>query len=162
MACKGDRHPVDSPFEGGSRAMTSKSVPTRHSTAPQEGALRILVLDEHLPSLTVAMHFLTSRGYKGCVAQRADEAIACVESFRPHFVFYEWNLRAGGGIGLARELRAVAAPSKLIIAALSAQDEPAGFSDREGIDAYFSKPFGASDLAAFVRLHCPVVDGENK
>lgn len=140
--------------------MTSKFVPQAHSTVPQERALRILVLDEHVPSLTVAMYFLTSRGYKGCVAERAAEAIACVESFRPQFVFYEWNLRSGGGIGLARGLRAVAAPNKLFIAALSALDEPAGFSDREDIDAYFSKPFDASNLAEFVRLHCPVTNGE--
>lgn len=106
--------------------------------------MKILIVDQHAPSIAVLSHALASRGYAFETASSVGEAIARIVSFSPDVVVYEWNLREGGH-GVAKRFRA-ASLSALTVIALSALNEPDGFREAEHVDAYLKKPFDAAQL----------------
>jgi len=114
-------------------------------------SLRILVVDDHGPSIAVLCHALTSRGHTCEGVRTATDALRCVDRFQPQVVLYEWNLRDGGGLGLASRLRA-ASRSVAIVIVLSALNEPDEFCATEHVDAYLTKPFDVSQLESVLQL----------
>jgi CheY-like chemotaxis protein len=116
--------------------------------------LRVLIVDEHGPSIAVLFHALTSRGFTCERACSAELALARVASFQPDVVIYEWNLSAGGR-GLPQRLRA-ASTRALAVIALSTLDEPAGFREMEQVDAYLMKPLDVAQLDSLMRGLRPV------
>ncbi|HEX4355478.1 MAG TPA: response regulator [Polyangiales bacterium] len=110
--------------------------------------LRLLIVDDYDPSTFAMTIALRRRGY---VCQRATspaEALDATREFRPDIALVEWALGRGTGVGLARKLRALAETSGhvLVVVAVSTQDEPPDFSEREDVDGYFVKPV---EMAAF-------------
>lgn len=103
---------------------------------------RILLVDEHVPSLRSMSYALSLCGHVCDWAESAGAAMVAIDGFAPECVVLEWNLKSGSGFGLARALRerSTALGRPLIIFAVSAVDEPNGFATREGIDQYFVKP----------------------
>lgn len=120
----------------------------RRVEGPLGGARRILLFDPHPQSRTTTSLVLSKRGYVCEPVDSTASAIAAMDAFRPDVVIYEWDLRGGSALGFAKELRARAEGygCSLIVIAVSAADEPAGFSQREDIDAYFTKPVYVGEL----------------
>jgi len=113
---------------------------------------RVLLVDDHRPSLMVLRHAVTTRGNKVEMAESADNAITAIPTFRPDLVLYEWNLRGGVGLGLARQLRVAAGRSRMIIVSVSTMDEPDDFREREDVDGYLVKPFDGAALDRVLAL----------
>lgn len=109
---------------------------------------RVLVLEDSDLAARALIHVLEHRGYSCQGVATTGEALACLPTFDPHVVLYEWSLFAESGIGLARRMRAV--KPTLFIVALSAADEPTGFCREEGIDGYLTKPFSFLALEALL------------
>ena len=117
-------------------------------------SLKILVVDDHGPSIAVLCHALTSRGHACEAVSSATDALDCVGRFQPQVVFYEWNLRDGRGLGLAARLRA-ASQSVAFVIALSTLNEPDEFRNSEHVDAYLTKPFDVGQVESVLgRLGC--------
>jgi CheY-like chemotaxis protein len=108
------------------------------------------VLDEHEGSRAVMLFLLQRLGCSYLAVDTVEAAFEAIATFAPHAVVYEWNLRRGTGRGLARRLRELAGDRPLAIVAVSSLDEPNDFCDDEQVDAYFTKPFLATDLASVV------------
>ena len=126
----------------------------QHWEHPVEGqvgsARRILLFDPHAQSRTTASWVLTKRGYLCEHADSTASAIAAIDAFRPDVVIYEWDVRGDDALGLAKQMRARAQQygRELVVIAVSAVDEPAGFCQREDIDAYFTKPVFFGDIVS--------------
>lgn len=118
----------------------------------KSAGLRILLIDDHPGSLLVLRHVLRSHGHACEGVQGAEPALLMVPVFQPQVIIYEWHLRNGRGIGLARRLRArcAAAQHQVAIVALSTLEEPDGFVEREGVDLYVNKPFCPEELDALL------------
>lgn len=114
-----------------------------------QSSLKILIVDEHAPSIAVLSHALASRGHACEAVATVENALACAASLALDVVIYEWNLR-GGAHGFVRRLRATSV-TRVRVIALSAQDEPAGFRDDEDVDAYLVKPFDIEQLESVLR-----------
>lgn len=116
--------------------------------AESRAGRRILVVDQHVASRTTTSIVLTSRGHLCQHVDSAASAIAAVDAFRPDVVIYEWNLRGDDAAGLAQQLKAQARNygSELVVIAVSTVEEPDGFSQRERVDAYFTKPIRIGEL----------------
>jgi CheY-like chemotaxis protein len=114
--------------------------------------LRILLIDDHPGSLIVLRHALRCHGHACEAVQSVEKALALIPLFHPQVILYEWYLRGGCGVGLARRLRAQCtaheAPSAIV--ALSTLNEPEGFVEREGVDGYVSKPLCPDQLDALL------------
>lgn len=108
-------------------------------------SLKILVVDDHAPSIAVLCHALTSRGHACEAVSTATDALNCVDRFQPQVVFYEWNLRGGQVCGLAARLRA-ASRSVAFVIVLSTLNEPDEFCENELVDAYLTKPFDVGQV----------------
>lgn len=115
----------------------------------QSRQLKILILDEHAPSIAVLAIALTSRGYACEAASTAAEAIAYAAQFHPDVVIYEWDLHNDTGRGLARRLRDASGTVMKVIA-LSARDEPVDFRQSERVDGYVTKPVDLRSLEALL------------
>lgn len=109
---------------------------------------RILVVDQHAASRTTTSIVLTSRGHLCQHVDSTASAIAAVDEFRPDVVIYEWNLRGDDAVGLPQQLKTQAKNygSDLLVIAVSTAEEPDGFSQRERVDAYFTKPVRMGEL----------------
>ena len=105
---------------------------------------RILVLEDNELAAKVLLHVLEIRGYQCLGVVSAEDAVACIPSFVPDVVVYEWALLGRTGLGLAHRMRAL--KPDLYIITLSAQDEPDGFSHVEQVDGYLTKPFSIAAL----------------
>lgn len=112
--------------------------------------LRILVLDEHAPSMSVLRHALRSRGYTCKGATTIAEALELAVALQPDVVLYEWHLRDDAGRGLANRLRAASNHSVRLMVAVSTLDEPEGFCASECVDAYLTKPFHIEQVEALL------------
>lgn len=119
------------------------------SSPPVQTLFKILIVDEHPPSLAVLAYALASRGYACEAACTAGEALARVAAWQPNVVVYEWDLREGDGRGLARRFRA-ASPSVTMVISVSAHNEPEDFRDSEQVDGYLIKPFDVEQLERLI------------
>ena len=117
---------------------------------------RILVVDDHLGSRVAVSLAFRQLGYECEHVGIPADALVAIESFRPEAVLFEWSLRDGSGLGLARRFRLLSLqlgrPLRVIV--LSTQAEPGGFRDREEVDDYVVKPARAAELACRIRSLC--------
>lgn len=109
---------------------------------------RILLLDEHRPSLAVLKLVLTGRGHVCECVETAEEALKAMASFAPDIVLYEWHLSRATGRGFARAARSIAARQhrRIVIVAISTQEEPEHFRATEDVDDYLTKPYQGDSL----------------
>ncbi|MEO8553919.1 MAG: hypothetical protein ABI678_28290, partial [Kofleriaceae bacterium] len=108
---------------------------------------RILVLEDEREARAALVAALAVHGHSCFVARDADELVASMALVQPDVVLYEWATRLESRLGLARRIRAAAAPRPLLVAILSHEPEPASFRDDEGVDAYFTQPVRLQALA---------------
>jgi DNA-binding response OmpR family regulator len=113
-------------------------------------ALRILVVedDENLRRLVAA--YLEREGYQISEAADGSEAIALVDTHKPHLVILDLMLPKVGGLDVARAIRAKLATPILMLTARSSEiDMLQGFE--AGADDYLVKPFSPKVLVARVQ-----------
>lgn len=115
---------------------------------------RVLVVDDHPLSRSALLLSMQLRGYVCHGVASPDEALAAIEEFRPDVVLLEWTFRdpRHHGLGLARKLRArsLELGQQLSVIIVSSADQPTDFREREGVEAYFTKPVASHVLAAAV------------
>ena len=108
---------------------------------------RILVLVDEREARAAIVSALAVHGHSCFVARDAGELVASLALVQPDVVLYEWATRLESRLGLARRVRVAAAPRALLVAIVSHEPEPAGFREREGVDAYFTQPVRLQELA---------------
>lgn len=121
---------------------------------PNVPSLRVVLFDEHSGSRSITSYLFRTAGHRCFPVAGIDELVSAVETHKPDVVMYEWNTRSSDGIGLARRLRN-ASERELRVMVVSTLDEPPGFCDREGIDAYATKPVVARELHNALRAWFP-------
>lgn len=109
---------------------------------------RILLLDQHRPSLAVLKLALVGRGHVCEAVETAEDALRSVVSFEPEIVLYEWHLSYATGRGFARAARSIATRDRrrIAIVAISTQEEPEHFRATEDVDDYLTKPYQGENL----------------
>lgn len=111
---------------------------------------KLLLLDPHQQSLRVLYHVLTKRGHYCEMVQTEDDALAQCRTFGPNVFIYEWSGRVPL-LGLPARVREAVGPSRrVVVIALSTQDEPDGFRVEQGVNAYVTKPFATDALIAMI------------
>jgi DNA-binding response OmpR family regulator len=123
---------------------------------------RVLVVDEDALSRKAMLLSFRIRGYVCNSAASPDEALAALDDFRPHIVLLEWAFRdpRHQGLGLARKLRhrSLELRRHVSIVVVSCADQPTDFRQREGVDAYFTKPVAPHVLeAAVAEIRCNIL-----
>jgi two-component system, OmpR family, KDP operon response regulator KdpE len=116
----------------------------------EPGPLVLLVEDE--PQMRRFLRaLLDSHGYRAVEAETARDAIAQATAHAPELVLLDLGLPDGDGIDVTRRLREWSRAPIIVISARGREDDKIAALDA-GADDYLTKPFGAGELLARLRV----------
>jgi two-component system OmpR family response regulator len=121
------------------------------SGAPQEGAVRVLVVDDEPYITDLVATALRYEGFDPSVAGNGRDALALVESFRPELIVLDVMLPDLDGFEVQRKLtdRGRRIPVLFLTARDATEDKVRGLT--VGGDDYVTKPFSLEELVARIR-----------
>jgi DNA-binding response OmpR family regulator len=123
------------------------------AAAPPADEVRVVVVDDHLDAADMMAAALELEGYQAQVATSGEQALALIETFRPHVVLLDVNMPGMDGRELTRRLRAQYVDEMVLIAVSGSDPHDERVSETfDAVDHYFRKPI---DLAALRRLLRP-------
>ena len=114
-------------------------------------AARVLVVDDEPSILATMAPLLRSRGYEVSTAMSAKAALESVERLDPDLVVLDLGLPDMDGVEVCRLLRDGRSTPIIVLSARGAESDKVAALDA-GADDYVTKPFGAEELLARVRV----------
>ncbi|MBP6703899.1 MAG: response regulator [Vicinamibacteria bacterium] len=129
--------------------------------APGQVAPRILVVDDTEENRLLLKQLLSSVGFEVREAANGQEAVECVETWRPALIFMDVRMPVMDGLTATRRIRAFEAHSGAPRAAILALTAGAFEHEREemlreGADDFVAKPFRVAAIFERIGLHIPV------
>ncbi len=121
-------------------------------STPITKPLRVLVADDHEPTLTLYTDLLRVQGYQVSTARTGDQVLAQVREIRPDVVVLDIQMPGINGLTVIHHIRGDQETANLAIIALTALAMP---GDRErclaaGANAYLAKPVSLHALLATI------------
>jgi two-component system KDP operon response regulator KdpE len=113
--------------------------------------VQILLVDDELSIQRAMAPLLRSRGYAVTVAGAGRAALEAFERDRPDLVILDLGLPDMDGSEVCRQIRDRADTPILVLSARGAEKDKVAALD-QGADDYVTKPFGAEELMARVRV----------
>ena len=121
---------------------------------PQEIASnkRVVVVDDSPTALRAAASTLQEAGFNVQTASDGEEAIAIVTESQPDVVVLDIVLPKKNGFQVCRELRTNGTTENVKIILLSSKNQETDrfWGQRQGADAYLTKPVQAAELVSIV------------
>jgi two-component system KDP operon response regulator KdpE len=111
----------------------------------------ILVVEDELQMRRFLRASLTSHGFAVVEAATASEAVALATSHNPEVILLDLGLPDDDGIALTRRFREWSHAPIIVISARGRETDKVEALDA-GADDYLTKPFGASELLARIRV----------
>jgi len=112
---------------------------------------RVLVVDDEPAILATMAPLLRSRGYEVSTAMSGKAALESVERLDPDLVVLDLGLPDLDGVEVCRLLRDGRSTPIIVLSARGAESDKVAALDA-GADDYVTKPFGAEELLARVRV----------
>jgi len=112
---------------------------------------RVLVVEDEAPLRRFLAPTLEASGYQVIAARTASEGIAMARSHNPDLMLLDLGLPDADGLTVLREFRAWSLRPVIIISARNQEREKVRALD-QGADDYLTKPFGAAELLARLRV----------
>jgi len=114
-------------------------------------AARVLIVDDEPAILATMAPLLRARGYDVATATSGYAALEAVDRQPPQLVILDLGLPDLDGIEVCRRLREGRAVPILVLSARGAEPDKVAALDA-GADDYVTKPFGAEELLARIRV----------
>jgi two-component system KDP operon response regulator KdpE len=111
----------------------------------------VLVIDDEPQMRRFVRLALSSRGYRILEAATGNEGLQQATAYTPDVVLLDLGLPDLDGIEIVKSLRVWSATPILVISARGHEDAKVAALDA-GADDYLTKPFGASELTARIRV----------
>lgn len=111
----------------------------------------VLIIDDETQMMKFVRLALSSRGYRVVEAVSAGEGILQATAYTPDVVLLDLGLPDKDGIEVVKAIREWSTMPILVISARGQEDAKVTALD-EGADDYITKPFGASELVARIRV----------
>lgn len=146
-ACAEEAPPSDTPL----------ALPKSEPAAPIQRRLKILIVEDHLPSLTLLKEQIELLGHLPILAHDGLEALFIWEDNEVDLIITDCNMPELDGIGLTEEIRRLEQqmrmpPCTIIGTTASARGEDMQAGLAAGMDACLLKPLSVSMLARYVPL----------
>jgi len=119
---------------------------------------RILIVDDEPSILATMAPLLRGRGYEVSTATTAHAALDGVDRQPPQLIILDLGLPDMDGVEVCRRLKEGRAIPILVLSARGAEQDKVAALDA-GADDYVTKPFGAEELLARVRVALRRTDG---
>jgi two-component system KDP operon response regulator KdpE len=120
--------------------------------------VRILVVDDEPNILATLAPLLRSRGYEVSTAMTGRSAVEAVERENPDLMVLDLGLPDMDGVEVTRIVRDGRATPIVVLSARGAEGDKVRALDA-GADDYVTKPFGAEELLARIRVALRRTDG---
>ena len=111
----------------------------------------ILIVEDEAPLRRFLVPTLSTHGHQVITAGTASEGITMARSHNPDLILLDLGLPDMDGLAVLRELRGWSRRPVIIISARTQEREKVRALD-EGADDYLTKPFGAAELLARIRV----------
>jgi two-component system KDP operon response regulator KdpE len=111
----------------------------------------VLVVEDEAQMRTFVRIALESHGYQMLEAPTAAEGIRQARSYSPDVVLLDLGLPDADGSRVTRRIREYSSVPILVISARGSEDSKVKALD-DGADDYLTKPFGAAELMARIRV----------
>lgn len=112
---------------------------------------RVLIVDDEPAILATMAPLLRSRGYEVSTAMSANSALENVERLAPDVIILDLGLPDRDGVEVCRLLRDGRSTPIIVLSARGAEADKVRALDA-GADDYVTKPFGAEELLARIRV----------
>ena len=112
---------------------------------------RVLVVDDEENLRLVLRTLLRKHGYEVEVAENAEQALAVLTSFDPHFVLADVRMPGMGGIELCGEIRARSSTASVIVMSAYGSVDLALSAIKAGAYDYIAKPFKQDEVLLALR-----------
>lgn len=119
---------------------------------------KILVVDDDLDLLTFVTATLETQGYQIKQAQSGQEALECLQGWRPDLVILDINMPVLNGIETLRKIKSADYFTAIIFLTAESRTEQIITGLDAGADDYMSKPFSPNELLARVRAQLRIKD----
>ena len=119
---------------------------------------RILIVDDEPSILATMAPLLRARGYEVATATTGYAALEAVDRQQPQLVILDLGLPDLDGVEVCRRLREGRAVPIVVLSARGAEQDKVAALDA-GADDYVTKPFGAEELLARIRVALRRSDG---
>lgn len=121
---------------------------------------RILVVDDHPPTVRLIQNALEQEGFSVITATNGAECLIAVHQDSPDVVILDVIMPVMDGLQTLRVIRENEATKTLPVIVLSVRDSDQDVLDgwRIGADLYLTKPFKLDDLLAAVKRIAQVAD----
>src|SRR5215213_2704365 len=123
-------------------------------------APRILVVDDEPNIIGTVTSLLRARGYEASAAMSGRAALDSVERQTPDLIVLDLGLPDIDGVEVCRQVRIASNVPILVLSARGAEGDKVRALDA-GADDYVTKPFGAEELLARIRVALRRIDMEN-
>jgi DNA-binding response OmpR family regulator len=113
----------------------------------------VLIADDE-PNIVVSLEYLLEKnGYVVKVARNGEEALTCVEQFRPDLILLDVMLPLKNGFEVCQKIRQTPEwqDTRIIMLTAKGRDIEVSKGLALGADAYITKPFSTKGLVAEVR-----------
>jgi two-component system, OmpR family, KDP operon response regulator KdpE len=111
----------------------------------------ILIIEDEAPLRRFLVPTLSTQGYQVDVASTGAEGVVLARSYNPDIILLDLGLPDRDGLEVLRELRHWSRKPILIISARNQEKDKVSALDL-GADDYLTKPFGAAELLARIRV----------
>lgn len=117
----------------------------------EEPAVTVLVVEDELPIRRFLRALLDSHGFRVLEAGSAREGMALLTASSPDLLLLDLGLPDGDGVELTRRIREWSQLPILVLSARTDEQDKVSALDA-GADDYLTKPFGANELLARIRV----------
>ena len=114
-------------------------------------AARVLIVDDEPNIIGTLSALLRTRGYDVQSAMTGRAAIDVVDRDKPELVILDLGLPDMAGVDVCRQIRQSSSAPILVLSARGAEGDKVAALDA-GADDYVTKPFGAEELLARIRV----------
>lgn len=112
---------------------------------------RIVVIEDEPQMLRFLATLARSHGFEVFEAPRANAGLAAITEHDPHVVLLDLGLPDGDGLDVTRTVRQWSRVPIIVLSARGLEKDKIGALDA-GADDYLTKPFGAGELLARIRV----------
>jgi two-component system KDP operon response regulator KdpE len=116
-----------------------------------EPAPTILVVEDEPQMLRFLRTALGAQGFRVVEAETAKEGLIAATTQNPEVILLDLGLPDGDGIDVARQVREWSRVPIIVLSARGREEDKVGALDA-GADDYLTKPFGANELLARIRV----------
>jgi phosphoserine phosphatase RsbU/P len=124
------------------------------ASAQTDSPTRVLIADDHAPTLAILRTFLERKAYAVTTAATGDEACEILTSLdAPCIALIDWEMPGASGLEVCRTVRGLNSGQHIFLIVITGrdEDEDIGEAMAAGADDFIHKPCGASELLARVR-----------